>query len=342
MSSSRTASSPARKLVGELEQLEPVAARRSRARMRKGSSSSIDCGTILLPAARHPLAGFSTLRHPMASLDSLPADQRAVLQLVLQRGRSYDEIAQLLSIDRAAVRERALSALDALGPQTGVPPERRALITDYLLGQLPPRVAEDTRDRLARSRRRAGLGAGGGLRAGAAGQRAAAGDPQPRRRAEPPARRRRRVAPPRGRPRAPDAARAAPRRAAPGGPSRARRPGAPGSPGGPSDRRRTRPAHAAAARSCSPRSRCWPCHRGRDRGRAQLRRLERAPRAPLRPASRPRRSHRRRAAHRHHHARPPAPRPPSRSPRSTWPRRPARQGRGRRRSSSSRAPPPGW
>ena len=77
----------------------------------------------------------------MPSLDSLPADQRAVLQLVLQRGHSYDEIAKLLSIDRAAVRDRALSALDALGPQTGVPSEQRALITDYLLGQLPPRVS---------------------------------------------------------------------------------------------------------------------------------------------------------------------------------------------------------
>jgi hypothetical protein len=85
----------------------------------------------------------------MASLDSLPADHRAVLQLVLQRGRSYDDIAQLLSIDRAAVRERALSALDALGPQTGVAAERRALITDYLLGQLPPQVSDATRDHLA-------------------------------------------------------------------------------------------------------------------------------------------------------------------------------------------------
>ena len=55
----------------------------------------------------------------MASLDSLPADQRAVLQLVLQRGRSYDDIAKLLSIDRAAVRQRALAALDALGPGDG-------------------------------------------------------------------------------------------------------------------------------------------------------------------------------------------------------------------------------
>jgi outer membrane biosynthesis protein TonB len=87
----------------------------------------------------------------MASLDNLPPDQRAVLQLVLQRRRSYDEIAQMLSIDRAAVRERALAAFDALGPATRVPPERRALITDYLLGQLPSRAAEDTRGRLGES-----------------------------------------------------------------------------------------------------------------------------------------------------------------------------------------------
>ena len=87
----------------------------------------------------------------MASLDNLPADESAVLQLVLQRGRSYDEIARLLSIDRAAVRTRALAAFNALGPQTRIPPERRALITDYLLGQLPPRVSDETRARLAES-----------------------------------------------------------------------------------------------------------------------------------------------------------------------------------------------
>ena len=87
----------------------------------------------------------------MASLDSLPPDQRAVLDLVLQRGRSYDDIARLLTIDRAAVRARALAAFDGIGPDTGLAPESRALITDYLLGQLPERVAEQTRDRLAES-----------------------------------------------------------------------------------------------------------------------------------------------------------------------------------------------
>jgi len=87
----------------------------------------------------------------MASFDDLPPDQRAVLQLVLQRERTYDEIARLLSVDRAGVRQRALEALDTLGPQTGVPAQRRALITDYLLGQLPGRVRDQIRDRLAES-----------------------------------------------------------------------------------------------------------------------------------------------------------------------------------------------
>jgi len=87
----------------------------------------------------------------MATIDTLPPDQRAVLQLVLQRGRSYDDIAGLLSIDRAAVRDRALGALDALGPSTRVAPERRALITDYLLGQLPAKVRDLTREHLASS-----------------------------------------------------------------------------------------------------------------------------------------------------------------------------------------------
>ena len=87
----------------------------------------------------------------MPSIDALPPDQRAVLELVLRRGRSYDEIAQLLSIDRAGVRQRALSALDALGPEAAVPAERRALITDYLLGALPPRVTDQVRSRLAQN-----------------------------------------------------------------------------------------------------------------------------------------------------------------------------------------------
>jgi hypothetical protein len=87
----------------------------------------------------------------MSSLDSLPGDQRAVLQLVLGRGRSYDEIARLLSINPVAVRERALTAFDALGPQTKVSAPHRAMITDYLLGQLPEGDLDEVRDLLAES-----------------------------------------------------------------------------------------------------------------------------------------------------------------------------------------------
>jgi hypothetical protein len=87
----------------------------------------------------------------MASLDTLPADQRAVLQLVLQRERSYGEIAQQLSIDSASVRERAHVALDALGPSTRIPKERREEIGDYLLGQLPAGAAARARERIAQA-----------------------------------------------------------------------------------------------------------------------------------------------------------------------------------------------
>ena len=87
----------------------------------------------------------------MPSLDNLPGDQRAVLEMVLARGRSYDEIARLLSLDRAKVRERAQIALDTIGPHTEVPPEHQHRIADYLLGQLPDDEVQEVRDVLADS-----------------------------------------------------------------------------------------------------------------------------------------------------------------------------------------------
>ena len=87
----------------------------------------------------------------MASLDSLPGDQRAVLQLVLSRGRSYEKIGGLLSIDPSAVRERAQLALDALCPDTHITPEAQARVADYLLGQLPDSETREVRDLLAGS-----------------------------------------------------------------------------------------------------------------------------------------------------------------------------------------------
>ena len=69
------------------------------------------------------------------------ASARAAARPQLRRDRAA-------AVDRSrAVRERALSALDALGPaDRRVPAERRAEISDYLLGQLPSaRLSEDPR-----------------------------------------------------------------------------------------------------------------------------------------------------------------------------------------------------
>jgi hypothetical protein len=66
---------------------------------------------------------------------ALTADQRAMLQLLLERGQSYDDIASLLGTDRDSVRERARAALAELG---GRDPDAEVGLTDYLLGQADP------------------------------------------------------------------------------------------------------------------------------------------------------------------------------------------------------------
>jgi hypothetical protein len=89
----------------------------------------------------------------MTELDALPADQRAVLQLLVKQGQTYDALSGLLNIDSAAVRERAHAALEGLGPDTGrrLAPERRAEVSDYLLGQQSASERAATRDHLAGS-----------------------------------------------------------------------------------------------------------------------------------------------------------------------------------------------
>jgi hypothetical protein len=79
----------------------------------------------------------------MTGLDSLPPDQRAVLSLVLDRGKSYGEVAQMLGIPESAVRDRAHRALDALGGEpartdaTRTAPPRPAA-TASAAGRRPP------------------------------------------------------------------------------------------------------------------------------------------------------------------------------------------------------------
>jgi hypothetical protein len=90
----------------------------------------------------------------MSTLGDLPADQQAVLELLLRRHRTYDEIAVPLHMDPSSVRERAQAAVAALGDDTGDQPtaELRSRIADWLLGQEDPRATEAVRSVLATSR----------------------------------------------------------------------------------------------------------------------------------------------------------------------------------------------
>jgi hypothetical protein len=85
------------------------------------------------------------------ALEPLAPDQRAVVSLVLQQGRSYGEIAELLGIPVDGVRARAHAGLSALAPSNGLPGELTGPIADYLLRQQDERDAEATRGLLAES-----------------------------------------------------------------------------------------------------------------------------------------------------------------------------------------------
>ncbi|MEK6251191.1 MAG: hypothetical protein AABM43_04470 [Actinomycetota bacterium] len=65
----------------------------------------------------------------------LTDDQRAMLQLLLQRGQSYADIGSLLGLDVEGVQSRARAALTEIGGQD---PDRDVSLTDYLLGQADP------------------------------------------------------------------------------------------------------------------------------------------------------------------------------------------------------------
>ncbi|MFI5122406.1 MAG: hypothetical protein ACHQJ5_05880 [Vicinamibacteria bacterium] len=82
---------------------------------------------------------------------AIAPEQQATLQLLLERGQSYADLAQLLGQDEAEVRARAPAALTELG---GADPDRNVGLTDYLLGQADPigradasrHLREDTAD----------------------------------------------------------------------------------------------------------------------------------------------------------------------------------------------------
>jgi hypothetical protein len=66
---------------------------------------------------------------------AVTTEQRAVLQLLLERGQSYADLATLLGVGEDEVRARARAALAELA---GADPDRNVGLTDYLLGQADP------------------------------------------------------------------------------------------------------------------------------------------------------------------------------------------------------------
>jgi hypothetical protein len=66
---------------------------------------------------------------------ALSADQRAMLELLLGRGQSYEDLSSLLGSPADEVRSKARWALAELG---GADPDRNVGLTDYLLGQADP------------------------------------------------------------------------------------------------------------------------------------------------------------------------------------------------------------
>jgi hypothetical protein len=77
---------------------------------------------------------------------ALSEDSRSLLQLLLARGKSYDDIAGLLGVGRTEVQRRANAALTEIN---GSDPDARAGLTDYLLGQADPIGRADTARTLA-------------------------------------------------------------------------------------------------------------------------------------------------------------------------------------------------
>src|SRR3954464_10131477 len=96
-------------------------------------------------------AGY--LSRLMATFDKLSAEQRAIIELVLQRGKTYAELSDLLSMPETRVRELARDALVSLSPVSAsrVEEDWRGQLADYVLGQQTGPESTATRGHLRRS-----------------------------------------------------------------------------------------------------------------------------------------------------------------------------------------------
>jgi hypothetical protein len=89
----------------------------------------------------------------MANFDQLPADQRAIIELLLKRRRTYDALSDMLDMPATRVRELARDALTELAPNTAdrVDPDWQAQVADYALGQQSGPESQATQGHLKRS-----------------------------------------------------------------------------------------------------------------------------------------------------------------------------------------------
>jgi hypothetical protein len=89
----------------------------------------------------------------MATFDQLSDEQRAIVELVVQQGKSYDELSEMLGIPESRVRERAREALVQLAPVSvrGVEEDWRGQLADFVLGQQAGPEVTATRGHLRRS-----------------------------------------------------------------------------------------------------------------------------------------------------------------------------------------------
>jgi Anti-sigma-K factor rskA/Sigma-70, region 4 len=89
----------------------------------------------------------------MATFDQLPAEQRAIVELVLQQGKTYAELSEMLAVPEPRVRELARDALVELAPVSvrAVEEDRRSQLADYVLGQQAGPEASATKGHLRRS-----------------------------------------------------------------------------------------------------------------------------------------------------------------------------------------------
>jgi hypothetical protein len=89
----------------------------------------------------------------MATFDQLSPEQRAIVELVLQQGKTYPQLAEMLGMPESRVRELARDALVELAPVSvrGVEDDWRGQLADYVLGQQSGPEATATKGHLRRS-----------------------------------------------------------------------------------------------------------------------------------------------------------------------------------------------